>query len=342
MRDCLYKLATDEYRGFWAALVKVFLFILSLVYGLIIRSLIFLGRLKPCRLSCRVISVGNITLGGTGKTVLVELIARYLKAQGQKVAILSRGYKKADEPLMLKRRLEGIPVIVDQNRIRGAKKALSEYAVDTVILGDGLQQWRIEKDLEIATIDSTDPFGNRNMLPRGILREPLSSLKRVDMFILTKVNFNPDVEDIKSLLAEINPDAGIFESEHLAAGFYEIKAADKMLSPDAFKGKNATLFCGIADPESFENLIISLGIKIDASFKFPDHHNYTKEGLDKIIRDSKNKKSEIVITTEKDAARLGQLGLEASASEIFVLRIELKFRKDEERFLARLARIYQL
>ena len=169
MREFLYNLATDKTRGFFAGVLKLFLFVLSLVYGLFIRLLSWFRGLNPERLACKVISVGNITLGGTGKTVLVEYIARYLKCQGNKVAILSRGYKRissrpntqypipnpavggsasggtqyltmGDEPYMLSQKLGGIPIIVDADRIRGIKIAASSYQADTVILDDGFQQ----------------------------------------------------------------------------------------------------------------------------------------------------------------------------------------------------------
>jgi len=357
MPDYLYKLATDEYRGFWAAVPKIFLLILSWIYGLLIRVLILLRQLRLRRLNCKVVSVGNITVGGTGKTALVELIARYLKDQGRKVAILTRGYKRnapcsilqaavdqsmGDEPLMLAGRLEGVPVIVDADRRRAAERAIRQYGTDTAVLDDGFQQWQIKKDLEIVTVDATDPFGNRNMLPRGILREPLSSLKRADIFILTKTNLNPDVEDIKSALAEINPRAALFESAHVPVGFYEIQAPGRILSLNIFRGKTVALFCGIGDPDSFENLISSNGINAGLSFKFPDHHHYTPADLENIVRRAKEKGIDTVITTEKDAARLDELGALSLGLAVYVLRIELKIVKDEQGFFNRLLGLYRL
>ena len=350
MQKYLYNLATGEYRGLIPSIIKVFLFILSLIYGLVVRILILFYRLNPSRLNCKVISVGNITLGGTGKTSLVEYIAKYLKPQGHKVAILSRGYKRivhsskfivqsyeamGDEPYMLSKNLGDTPVIVDSDRIRAAKEAIRDYRADTVILDDGFQQWKIKKDLEIVTIDATNPFGNQYLIPRGILREPLTSLKRADIFILTKTNLHPDIRDIKDFLARLNPGALIFESIHKPMGFYKIDQPDKLLNGDILKDKTVTLFSGIADPDSFENLIISLGIKVGSSFRFPDHHNYSPDDLDKIAQASKEKNIDTIVTTEKDATRLYELRATSYELKVLVLRIKLEV-KNEEGFNSRL------
>jgi len=253
MERYLYSLATDRSRGFIAAIIKFFLFLASAIYGLVIRALIFLYRLSPCRLGCKVISVGNITLGGTGKTSLVKVIAGYLQQRGHKVAILTRGYKRkkitnyelritnyenmGDEPYMLQMSLADIPVIVDSNRVRSANRAISEYGTDTVIFDDGLQQWRIKKDLEIVTIDATNPFGNLHMIPRGILREPLSCLKRADVFVLTKTNLNADLESIKDILNKLNPSGLIIESIHQPQGFYNIHDLEELSDTKSLKGR---------------------------------------------------------------------------------------------------------
>jgi tetraacyldisaccharide 4'-kinase len=343
----LYELATDRQQGSLAGLIKFFLFILSLLYGLSVTIVIFFMHLFSQRLSCKVISVGNITLGGTGKTVLVEYLARYLKNQGRTIAVLSRGYKRntkykipnaqfgypfmGDEPYMLRKKLSQVPVIVDNNRIRATRKAIMEHATDTVILDDGLQQWRIKKDLEIVTIDATNPFGNLHLLPRGILRQPLSTLANTDIFVLTKTNLNPDITDLKGYLEKLNPRALICEAKYQPAGFYRL-GQDKEICREVgqLREQPQALLCGIADPDSFENLIRSLEIEVKAFFSFPDHHPYVPSELERIIREAQLKGAKGIITTEKDAVRLeGVLELVPSLLTIFVLSINLEIVQDE-------------
>jgi len=354
MQEYLYSLATDRKKGFIADLIKIFLFLLSLIYGSVVRILIFIYAIKSYRLKCKVISVGNITLGGTGKTALVELIARYLKENGHRIAILSRGYKRkvhrrttecgimGDEPLMLKNNLKSIPVLVDTNRIRAGNLGIRDYGVDTVILDDGLQQWRIKKDLEIVAIDAGNPFGNRRLMPRGILRQPLSTLGKADVFILTKTDLNSDIEGIKNYLKRINPLAEIFESVHKSAGFYKLAESQNLFDTDALKGRTVTAFSGIADPFYFENTLKSLKINIGLSFRFPDHHSYSQKDLINIAQESRRKNIEAIVTTEKDAVRLTAQALTPSLADIFVLRITLAITKDEERFYSRLRKLYNL
>jgi len=355
LRRYLYLLATDKKKGFIAGIFKSFLFIFSLIYGLIVKILVFIYRIKPYQLNCKVISVGNITLGGTGKTSLVELLALRLRQEGHKVAVISRGYKRkvtgyglrdtgyeamGDEPYMLSRNLGDIPVIVDKDRIRAAKLAIQDYGVDTVILDDGFQQWRIKRDLEIVTIDATNPLGNLHLLPRGVLREPLSSLKRANIFVLTKVNLNPDIQVVLGFISEINPEALIVEAIHKPVGFYKLGSLrDNLLSLKEFHSKRIALVCGIAAPESFEDLVSSLGIDIGLSFRFPDHHPYTKEDLDKIISDSKQNSIDIIITTEKDSVRFPAIRYPLSAIRCFVLHIKLEVIQSEI-FIKRLHSLY--
>jgi len=365
-----YNLMNDRCRGFFVGVIKLFLFALSLIYYLIVSILIFFNRIFMCKLDVKVISVGNMTLGGTGKTSLVEYIARCLKGQGHKVAILTRGYKKkipnplpvparpaggrqagksqipncetmGDEPYMLSRNLGDIPVLVDADRIRAAGVAIRDYGVDTVILDDGLQQWKIKKDLEIITIDATNPLGNRHLLPRGILREPLSGLRRADVFVLTKTNLEPATQGIKDFLLKVNPQALLVESTHKPLGFYNIKELHKSFSPEFLRGKTVALFSAIGGPDSFEDLIKNLGAKVGLSFRFRDHHNYTRKDLERIAKDSKARNIDTVVTTQKDAAKVSALEIEDLGLQILSLQIELGIT-DEQRFRNRLLKLYSL
>jgi len=357
MQKYLYDLATDKNKNFFAGVIKVFLFLLSLLYGLIVLLLIFIYRFKPCRLKCRVISVGNITLGGTGKTALVELIASCLKSKGYKVAILSRGYKRkvasrksqvasheamGDEPYMLKTQLKDIPVLVDSCRCRSGWLAINNYAADTVILDDGFQQWKIKKDLEIVTVDAANPFGNRKLLPRGILRQPVSTLKKADVFVLTKTDLHKDTQSLRSFLQRINPAALIFESMHKPTGFYRIREGQAQLGADIFKGKKVALVCGIADPGYFESTIKSLSIDIGLSFRFPDHHQYCRKDLEDVFKKSAQQNIGTILTTQKDAAKIISVLPDDDLADVFVLRVKLEIIKDEQIFYHRLLKLYSL
>jgi tetraacyldisaccharide 4'-kinase len=252
-----------------------------------------------------------------------------------------------DEPYMLAKNLGDTPVLVDEDRIRAAHQAIHDEQADTVVLDDGLQQWRIKKDLEIVTIDATNPFGNRHLMPRGILRQPLSCLKRCDIFVLTKTNLVSNIKELRVFLSHINPKALIFLSIHQPLGLYKIDEPNELLSLETFKGKSATLFSGIGDPDSFEKIIKNSGIKIGQSLRFRDHHNYNQEELDEIIKSSQDKNIDLIITTQKDAVRISNSQLtthlpagQAGNSQLLVLRIGIKIIEDEDKFHNRLLKLY--
>lgn len=354
MRKYLYGLATDKHKGLLPGIFKAGLLVLSFIYGLAIRSLIILSDLRKIKLPCKVISVGNISLGGTGKTVIVGAIAQYLKDQGHKVAIVTRGYGRkilnskseilnyeemGDEASMLKKRLKDIPVIVDANRARAVRLAAKEYGVDTVILDDGFQQWRLVKDLDIVAIDSRNLFGNKHMIPRGILREPLSSLKRSHIFMITKYH-SQDISGIKEMLSRINPNADIFISQHMPTGFYGIDNLNQLLGLETLNNQTVALFSGIADPNSFEDSIRGLGLNIGLHLIFPDHHHYSQRDLNNIFKQSQEKNINTIITTEKDAPKLSGLKKMNYRGRVLVLRIELKVIDENQRFHNRLLGIY--
>ncbi|MFA5156876.1 MAG: tetraacyldisaccharide 4'-kinase [Candidatus Omnitrophota bacterium] len=350
MLNYIYNLATDKDNGLLASLIKIFLYALSLAYGMIIRLLIFFYALRPYQAGCKVISVGNITLGGTGKTPLVEYLAARLKGRGRKIAVVTRGYLSQDEPQMLEANLSNVPVIVDADRRRGIKRGIAEYGVDTVVLDDGFQQWRIKKDLDIVVIDSQNPFGNRQMIPRGILRQPLSSLKSAQVFVLTKTDLAPQIDRLKDFLRGINPGAVITESRHAALGFYELGKKELLAAAAVFKEKPVALLSGIGDPDYFAHSVKGTGIKIGLAFEFPDHYAYSSQDLDKIITACGVEGLDAIVTTEKDAVKLRKLQITNSAAggpaygwhklQIFVLRSELQITKNEQGLLERLFKLY--
>jgi len=336
----LYNLVTGRTKGPLAVFLRAFLFVLSFFYGLVVTLLAGFYRIKPYRFKAKVISVGNVTLGGTGKTTLVEYLAGLLKIQKRKIVILSRGYKNADEPAMLQKKLPYLRVIVDSDRIRSGSKAIRDDAADTLILDDGFQQWRIFKDLEIVAVDAKDPFGNGRLLPAGFLREPLFSLKRADIFLLTQVDGGQDISILYNKLKRINPKALIFESIHEPESFNDLLFPEKIFNLDAFKGRSALLFSGIGNPQGFEDSIRSLGLKISDSLRYADHHDYAQKDIDRILETALRLNTDIIVTTQKDAVKAGRFDLKNAS--IAVLNIKLKIIKNEEEFNSRLFKLFSL
>jgi tetraacyldisaccharide 4'-kinase len=346
MQEYLYNLASDKISGIFPSIFNFFLLLLSFLYGLAIRIILFLYKTKVLKIyhfNCKIISIGNLTLGGTGKTPLVEIIARHLVKKGLKVVILSRGYKKgfspqkADEASMLSENLDGVPVLVGRSRIENVKISIRDYNAQVILLDDGFQHWRLHRDLDIVVIDCTNPFGNRRLIPRGILREPLSSLKRADIFVLSKVDFAQDnLNRIKSLIKDINPSSLIIETTHIPALLYEIKSR-QVIDLSKIEDKDVCLLSGIADPRTFEKMIFNLGLKPELRFYFLDHYQYKKNDLENIVRSCGENKINTIITTEKDIYRIKAINFDIPKGILFlVLKIAIKFIKDEEIFFKRL------
>jgi len=350
LRDYLYNLVTGKIKGPQAAFLRGLLFVFSLIYGLVVFVLVVFYRLHPARFNCKLISVGNITLGGTGKTALVEYLVAKLNQKSNKVAVLSRGYKRdaklagmqgmGDEPEMLQRKFPQVPVLVDKNRLRSASRAIKDYGADTLILDDGMQQWRLFKDLEIVAINAQNPFGNFRLLPAGFLREPLGGLSRADIFVLTQINPGQDTSDIAARLKQLNPRALIVESSHKPDSFTNLDKPAELLKIDSFQGKSAVVFSGIGSPQVFEKTVGSLGVDITEALRFADHHDYTQEDLDGIIERARARNLETIITTEKDAVKIARLKFDQA--RIFSLNIKLNITKNEAEFDRRLLKLFSL
>lgn len=326
----------------------------SFIYFLIVSLRNFFYRLhifKEHRLDARVISVGNITWGGTGKTPLTVLIAEALSKKGQKPAILIRGYGR-DEPELLSRLLTGVPVAVGRDRVKKGREAIAMHSVDTLLLDDGFQHRRIKRDLDIVCIDATDPFGNGWLIPAGSMREGLTSLKRADIFLITKADLVQDQKALEALekrLKKINPEAIIVKSIHRPELFYKL-SNEQLVDIESLKHKDIALVSAIGNPSAFEKTILNLGLKFKKHFIFRDHHWYRNKDLEKINGYCSRNGIDSVITTEKDAVRLritpvrrnlGEGGTgESRTTNIFVLRIKLEITENEQGFHKRLFRIH--
>jgi tetraacyldisaccharide 4'-kinase len=326
------------------------LYFLSVPYQWAVRTRILfynIGLLKTKRLPCPVISVGNITVGGTGKTPLVMLLARGLKERGIKIAILSRGYKRkqnsdslvsdgqnlflspaaaGDEPYLMANVLKGVPILVGKDRFMTGQMVLERFGVRGLLLDDGYQHLHLHRDLNILLIDSNVGFGDGHLLPRGILREPLSHLQRADLFVLTKVKDIKACQSLERKLNEIHPRAQVFHSHYEPTGLISSKGEREDFQ--AFRGKKVLALSGIANPDYFSSLLRRCGMEIGKELIFPDHHFYTRGDLACIEESSKG--MDQVVTTEKDMLKLqnssiGHLPIQA-------LHIEMKIWEEEAFF----------
>ena len=289
------------------------------------------------RVAARVISVGNITWGGTGKTPLTVKLARSLTEEGQKVAVLTRGYGQ-DEVRELQKKLPGIPVIVGRDRVRSAQEAVEKHGAKVLLLDDGFQHIRLLRDLDIVTLNSTEPFGPGGLLPLGTLREPLSELSRAQIFVLTKCDIgSKNVHWIRQKLNEIKPNAAIFESVHRPRGLND-PLKNRRADVSYLRHKKVGALSGIGDPYSFEKTVEFLDAEILLAARYDDHHEFRDSEVMNFVRQCRQVGLREAVTTEKDYFRV-QPSLERHAQALqgftfWVLEIEFQV-SDEEDFIRR-------
>ncbi|NVM20616.1 MAG: tetraacyldisaccharide 4'-kinase [Desulfobacterales bacterium] len=336
---------------------ETFLYLISLMYAGVVslRALLYeKGFLKSRRLSCTVISIGNITVGGTGKTPLTIYVAGLLKHLGYKVAVVSRGYRggkersggivsdgekirmspeaAGDEPYLMALRLEGVPVLVGRHRFEIGMLALREFAPDILVLDDAFQQLQLNRDLDIVLLDAARPFGNSHLIPRGILREPLSGLIRGDAFTLSRSD--PDAVMLFSCLPVIRKlvkGKPIFRCTHVPAGLF-FAGQNEPLDLASVKGRRLFIFSGIARNDSFRETVSKLGGHIAGFLEFPDHHRYSRYDLRLIWEKAGASNVDNIITTEKDYVNI--CTDIPPAPLLLVLAISISFGHDEEAFIS--------
>jgi len=279
------------------------------------------GWLRSSRLPVPVISVGNLTFGGTGKTPTVIALVRDLVRRGRHPAVLTRGYGRTvaepivligpdpradaqvagDEPLELAHRLPGVPVVVDADRIRGGVEALSRGA-DVLVLDDGFQHLRLERDLDLLLVDAGDPWGGGLMPPRGRLREPISGLTRADAVLVTKVPSDSEtvLVEVRQVVAAHSPDLPV-----LAARFEPtaVRREDGTVGPEVLAGKRVLAVAGLGRPEGFADLLRDAGAEIVETRWFADHHQFTEAELDDVMNRA-HILGTVVVTTAKDAVKM--------------------------------------
>ncbi len=287
---------------FWKPVLKIASFFY--LAGLRVHKFLYsVGILKVHSFSIPVISVGNITWGGTGKTPIVEYVSRFYINRRKTPLVLTRGYG-ADESKLLVKQLPDAKFGIGKDRFKEAEAIIKKSPVDVIILDDGLQHWKIKKNLEIVAINVLNPFGNGSLLPRGILREPVDSLKRASLVVLTDVNLTArkDLETLKTKIRSIAGNVDFVEAHREALYFYRPESKER-IPADRLQGLRVTTFSGIGTPRSFQMLLNQLGLKNVRNFEFSDHHPYTETELKEIVKTKEVSESHEIITTEKDFYR---------------------------------------
>jgi tetraacyldisaccharide 4'-kinase len=369
-REVVFKEVVAEERR--STLVK---FVCALLYGgsklfkvgvKIHRWLINVRIFRDKTLGVQVIAIGNLTVGGTGKTPVVEKFARELRDQGRNVAILSRGYRSkppplhktlldkillrddttpprvvsdgksllldsetaGDEPYMLASNLKDVIVLVDKDRVKSGRYAIEKFGCDTLLLDDGFQYWKLRgRRQDVVLVDRQQPFGNEFMFPRGTLREPPAHLARANVIFITKSDGK--TAELRERISKLNSVASIIECIHHPLYLEDVFTGQRF-DYNLIKGHKVASFSGIAQPESFEQSLVNLGAGLVYSKRFADHHRFTQQEIINAINRSKKRQAEMIITTQKDAVRFPKI--DRRDIPFYFMRVEIKIVSGAEDF----------
>lgn len=351
----------EQRRDFKANVTRGLLFGSSKLFqiGVKIRRWLYNVRLlRDKTLGVQVIAIGNLTVGGTGKTPVVEKFARELRDAGRNVAILSRGYRSkpppfhkwllnkilfredqtpprvvsdgksllldsemaGDEPYMLASNLKDVIVLVDKDRVKSGRYAIEKFGCDTLLLDDGFQYWDLRgRRHDVVLIDRQQPFGNEHLLPRGTLREPPSHLARANTVFITKSD--GQTGELRRRISKLNPSAAVIECIHHPLYLEDVFTGERC-DLDFLRGKKVASLSGIAQPESFEQSLVKLGGELVYSKRFADHHRFTQQEVLNAINRGKKRQAEVIITTQKDAVRFPKI--DRRDLPIFFMRVEIQ------------------
>ena len=351
----------EQRAGKRAAIVRFILSVLSKIFALAVKVRRFLYNVRLLRdstLGVQVIAIGNLTVGGTGKTPVVEKFARELQNQGRTVAILSRGYRSkppplagrlinklllrddttpprvvsdgksllldsetaGDEPYMLASNLKDVVVLVDKDRVKSGRYAIEKFGCDTLLLDDGFQYWKLAgRRRDIVLVDCQQPFGNEHLLPRGTLREPPSHLSRASTIFITKSD--GATARLRARIGKHNPTASIIECVHHPLYFEDVFTGEQF-GLALIKGRKVASLSGIAQPESFESSLVKQGAELVYTKRFADHHRFTQQEVINAVNRSKKRQATAILTTQKDAVRFPKI--DRRDLPIYFMRVEIK------------------
>lgn len=357
-----------EQHGFLMNILIAFLYLGSLLFalGVNIKLLAYkCGLFRKTKIGCYVISLGNITVGGTGKTPTAQCLAREIRELGYKVVILNRGYRAkwkgkvgivsdgkqlymdaaeaGDEAFMLAKHLPEVPVLIGPERAITGAYAVEHFGAEVAILDDGYQHWQLDRDMDILLVDAVSVFGNGYMLPRGTLREPISHIDRARVCLMTKVDQSSEKSRgyIRSMVSKYNKEALIVESIHQPRCLIRLDDWFRNISADGIpvselKDKKVMALSAIGNPSSFEQTLSNIGAVVVESLRFPDHHDYTVRELLDVVNQAHQMDAEAIVITEKDAVKVPQLpraDFERQYSlPIYVICVEVNFLEGKDDF----------
>jgi len=335
-------LVSGQKRGLKAALLRFGLRLAEIPYSLAVR---YRNRRYDTgggehRVSVPVVSVGNLTLGGTGKTPMVEWIVRWFRQHETRVTVISRGYGATagcanDEALELAERLPDVPHLQNPDRLEAARKAIAEFACQVIVLDDAFQHRRIARDLDVVLLDALEPFGFGHVFPRGTLREPVTGLRRADVVVLTRAGMieGPSREAIRQQVARLAPGSAWAEVDHRPQALRN--ASGRQESIQTMAGKTVAAFCGVGNPEGFRHTLRMCGLRVIAFREFADHYRYTRADTESLIAWAEGLEVEAVLCTHKDLVKLqtDQLG----RRPLWAVTIALEFLTGQAALESRLA-----
>ena len=360
-----------EVRGISRRLIMGVFYVFSLIYEQLVNLKLTMyrwGWAKKERLGCYVISLGNVTVGGTGKTPTAQHLAREISDMGYRVAILNRGYRAkwrgevgivsdghtlkmdaetaGDEAFMLAKHLPNVPVLIGAQRAVTGRYAIEHFGAEVAILDDGYQHWQLARDMDILLVDAVNVFGNGYLLPRGTLREPLSHIDRADVCLMTKVDQAAPgaIAHIWETFRSYNQDGLILESIHQPRQFvrlsdwYEDIAAGGVPVTE-MEGKKVLAVSAIGNPASFEQTLADLGIEMVESMRYPDHHDYGERDMAEVLYRAETLGVEAIVITEKDAVKVpGDVVRAKWRIPMYVISVEVTLQKGREEFFQELKR----
>jgi tetraacyldisaccharide 4'-kinase len=322
------------------------LWLLSWLYGGIVRgqqASYTSGLRRRKRLPCRVVSIGNLTLGGTGKTPLAMWVARWYQQHGCRVAVLSRGYgvrpsgrfrvvsvgdgplldwrAVGDEAYLLAQSLPGIPVLTGQDRYLSGRYACDYFGTQVVVLDDGFQHYALHRDLDVVLLDASNPFGHGALLPRGILREPISALRRADAVILTRADMAGTA--LPALWQQVSSRAGQRPVSCMTTVAEALCQGNRDTGLEKLQGRRAVAFAGIGNPQAFAATLGQLETEVAGLIVFPDHYPYTAHDWQAMVNMARQRQASCLVTTEKDAVRLAPSW--QTSIPLYTLRIGVRF-----------------